>query len=90
MPKCLKFLVICICFYPPTGIFLKNSLLDHTWLFCSADGEFGNPAEEVSEALTMTTYLDMLNDTTRNRAYHLAIQKAVKGARHVLDIGYTL
>ncbi|KAG0578071.1 hypothetical protein M758_5G196600 [Ceratodon purpureus] len=50
-------------------------------------GEFGGLAEEVSEALTMTTYLDMLNDTTRNRAYHLAIQKAVKGARHVLDIG---
>lgn len=42
---------------------------------------------EVSEAFTWTTYLDMLNDTTRNRAYHLAIQKAVRGARHVLDIG---
>lgn len=51
------------------------------------DGEFGKSAEEVSEALTMTTYLDMLNDTTRNCAYHRAIQKAVKGAHHVLDIG---
>lgn len=52
-------------------------------------GEFGSSAEDVSEALTMTTYLDMLNDTTRNRAYLLAIQKAVKGGHHVLDIGYT-
>ena len=42
---------------------------------------------QVSEALTMTTYLDMLNDSTRNRAYNLAIQKAVKGGSHVLDIG---
>ncbi|KAH9543332.1 hypothetical protein CY35_13G059400 [Sphagnum magellanicum] len=40
-----------------------------------------------SEALAYTTYLDMLNDTARNRAYNLAIQKAVKGAHHVLDIG---
>ncbi len=40
-----------------------------------------------SEALAYTTYLDMLNDTARNRAYNLAIQKAAKGAHHVLDIG---
>jgi len=61
-------------------------------LCCAADGEArgGEFVEEVSEALTMTTYLDMLNDTPRNRAYHLAIEKAVKGAHHVLDIGYAL
>lgn len=74
----------------------------HFWSKCShsvvwfyADGEgqnhlFGSSAEEVSEALTMTTFLDMLNDAPRNRAYRLAIQKAVKGAHHVLDIGYAL
>lgn len=41
----------------------------------------------VTEALIMTTCLDMLNDSTNNRAYNLTIQKAMKVASHMLDIG---
>ncbi|KAL3696315.1 hypothetical protein R1sor_010391 [Riccia sorocarpa] len=43
---------------------------------------------EKEGTLWQTTYLDMLNDVERNRAYDKAIRKAVsQGARHVLDIG---
>ncbi|XP_024378297.1 protein arginine N-methyltransferase 7 [Physcomitrium patens] len=85
---------------PSSAVLMQQSLNKLTgqveWIVVRQDdpedGEgqnhlFGSSAEEVSEALTMTTFLDMLNDAPRNRAYRLAIQKAVKGAHHVLDIG---
>ncbi|GKV50153.1 hypothetical protein SLEP1_g56866 [Rubroshorea leprosula] len=37
--------------------------------------------------LATTSYLDMLNDSSRNRAYRLAIEKTVTKPCHVLDIG---
>ncbi|MQM09764.1 hypothetical protein Taro_042640 [Colocasia esculenta] len=37
--------------------------------------------------LATTSYLDMLNDALRNRAFHQAIRKAVTRPCHVLDIG---
>lgn len=46
--------------------------------------------------LATTSYLDMLNDTTRNRAYRLAIDSTLSKHSspspppHVLDIGYIL
>lgn len=38
--------------------------------------------------LATTSYLDMLNDSPRNRAYCDAINKTVTKPCHVLDIGY--
>lgn len=38
--------------------------------------------------LAMTSYLDMLNDSRRNRAYREAIDKTITKPCHVLDIGY--
>ncbi|KAD5802468.1 hypothetical protein E3N88_13828 [Mikania micrantha] len=37
--------------------------------------------------LATTSYLDMLNDSPRNRAYRAAIDRTVSKHRHVLDIG---
>ncbi|XP_075517943.1 protein arginine N-methyltransferase 1.6 isoform X3 [Primulina tabacum] len=37
--------------------------------------------------LATTSYLDMLNDTRRNRAFRLAIDKTITKPCHVLDIG---
>ncbi|XP_011081252.1 protein arginine N-methyltransferase 1.6 [Sesamum indicum] len=37
--------------------------------------------------LAATSYLDMLNDSRRNRAFRQAIDKTVTGPCHVLDIG---
>lgn len=37
--------------------------------------------------LATTSYLDMLNDSPRNRAYRDAIDKAITTPCHVLDIG---
>ncbi|XP_062074738.1 protein arginine N-methyltransferase 1.6 isoform X2 [Humulus lupulus] len=37
--------------------------------------------------LAMTSYLDMLNDSPRNRAYAEAINKTITAPCHVLDIG---
>lgn len=39
------------------------------------------------DVMTHTAYLDMLNDTERNRAYDRAIRKSIRGPCHVLDIG---
>lgn len=49
--------------------------------------------QEVSESspkslLATTSYLDMLNDSRRNRAYREAIEKTVTKPCYVLDIGY--
>lgn len=38
-------------------------------------------------ALATTSYLDMLNDTHRNRTFREAIDKAIQKPCHVLDIG---
>ena len=38
--------------------------------------------------LATTSYLDMLNDSTRSRAYREAIEKTITKPCHVLDIGY--
>lgn len=40
--------------------------------------------------LATTSYLDMLNDSPRNRAFSEAIKKTVTKPCHVLDIGYSL
>ncbi|KAK8934950.1 Protein arginine N-methyltransferase 7 [Platanthera zijinensis] len=40
-----------------------------------------------SSLLASTSYIDMLNDCRRNRAFRLAIQKTVTAPCHVLDIG---
>lgn len=45
-------------------------------------------SEAATSELARTSYLDMLNDSVRNAAYARAIQKVVRGANHVLDIGY--
>ena len=37
-----------------------------------------------------TSYLDMLNDSNKNRAFHEAIDKTVTKNFRVLDIGYLL
>jgi len=39
--------------------------------------------------LATTSYLDMLNDSTRNEAFRQAIQKTITKPCHVLDIGYS-
>lgn len=39
--------------------------------------------------LATTSYLDMLNDSTRNRAFREAIEKTITKPCHVLDIGYS-
>jgi protein arginine N-methyltransferase 7 len=39
--------------------------------------------------LATTSYLDMLNDSTRNTAFRQSIEKTVTKPCHVLDIGYS-
>ncbi|KAJ8449400.1 hypothetical protein Cgig2_002532 [Carnegiea gigantea] len=46
-----------------------------------------NPTQSSTVDLATTSYLDMLNDTSRNKAYRLAIDKTVTRQCHVLDIG---
>ncbi|KAK3041107.1 hypothetical protein RJ639_026904 [Escallonia herrerae] len=45
------------------------------------------PQNDQKPLLASTSYLDMLNDTRRNRAYRAAIDKTVTKPCHVLDIG---
>lgn len=53
--------------------------------------EGDNGRQTTPKALLATTsYLDMLNDNRRNRAYRLAIDKTVTQPCHVLDIGYEI
>ncbi|CAM8980326.1 unnamed protein product [Rhodiola kirilowii] len=52
------------------------------------EGDGGSWEEESkSPLLAKTSYLDMLNDTRRNRAYYEAIKKTITKPCHVLDIG---
>ncbi|KAF2299037.1 hypothetical protein P3X46_016532 [Hevea brasiliensis] len=56
------------------------------WVVIREDEEeaFGNSHKNL---LATTSYLDMLNDSTRNRAFRDAIDKTITKPCHVLDIG---
>jgi protein arginine N-methyltransferase 7 len=67
---------------------------DSEWLVVDeeADGDGAAPSRptpaDQKQLLAGTSYLDMLNDTARNRAYRRAIEAAVTDpAARVLDIG---
>ncbi|KAF8380497.1 hypothetical protein HHK36_027984 [Tetracentron sinense] len=49
--------------------------------------EFEDAENSPKALLSSTSYLDMLNDSRRNRAFREAIEKTVKNPCHVLDIG---
>ncbi|KDP39866.1 hypothetical protein JCGZ_03397 [Jatropha curcas] len=62
---------------------------DSEWVVIRKDEEeqeeaFGNSHKNL---LATTSYLDMLNDSPRNRAYREAIDKTITKPCHVLDIG---
>lgn len=46
------------------------------------------PEETQKPLLATTSYLDMLNDSRRNKAFREAIDKTIIKPCHVLDIGY--
>lgn len=78
---------------PPQAAFqLRTNPLtgDSEWIVVEAADEhdehgiFG-PGKSL---LATTSYLDMLNDSCRNTAFHRAIQKTITRPCHVLDIGY--
>lgn len=50
--------------------------------------ESDTPEQTPTPLLATTSYLDMLNDSPRNRAFREAIDKTVTKPCHVLDIGY--
>ncbi|XP_025014847.1 protein arginine N-methyltransferase 1.6 isoform X2 [Ricinus communis] len=57
------------------------------WIIITENEEeetFGNPNRNL---LATTSYLDMLNDSARNRAFREAIDKVITKPCHVLDIG---
>ncbi|KAI0529160.1 hypothetical protein KFK09_001707 [Dendrobium nobile] len=52
------------------------------------DDDVGETALSASRSfLSVTSYLDMLNDSRRNVAFRLAIEKTITDPCHVLDIG---
>lgn len=55
------------------------------WIVIEENEEF--PDNFSDGLLASTSYLDMLNDSRRNRAFRLAIEKTVTKPCHVLDIG---
>ncbi|XP_031248481.1 protein arginine N-methyltransferase 1.6-like isoform X2 [Pistacia vera] len=55
------------------------------WIVIDEDENSLEPSQE--PLLATTSYLDMLNDSYRNKAYRLAIDKTVMKPCHVLDIG---
>lgn len=55
------------------------------WVVVDEAGDDDPPRD----LLSSTSYLDMLNDRERNRAYHEAIKNVMKKPCHVLDIGYS-
>ncbi|RID79113.1 hypothetical protein BRARA_A01881 [Brassica rapa] len=57
------------------------------WIIIDENDEAGAPVTSTDGLLATTSYLDMLNDTRRNRAYRLAIEKTITEPCHVLDIG---
>ncbi|XP_039134647.1 protein arginine N-methyltransferase 7 isoform X1 [Dioscorea cayenensis subsp. rotundata] len=61
---------------------------DSEWVVIDEEEEEDLVQHEQSKSLLATTsYLDMLNDGCRNRAFRLAIEKTITGPCHVLDIG---
>lgn len=56
------------------------------WVVVHDDGAEAS----TTDSLAATSYLDMLNDSPRNRAFHNAITNALTAtpSSHVLDIGY--
>ncbi|KAJ0236718.1 Protein arginine N-methyltransferase 1.6 [Hirschfeldia incana] len=57
------------------------------WIVIDENDQAGAQATSTDGLLATTSYLDMLNDTRRNRAYRLAIEKTITEPCHVLDIG---
>ncbi|XP_010440129.1 PREDICTED: protein arginine N-methyltransferase 1.6-like isoform X1 [Camelina sativa] len=57
---------------------------DSEWVVIEDNDQPGTSSDGL---LSTTSYLDMLNDTRRNRAYRLAIEKTITQPCHVLDIG---
>ncbi|KAL0727736.1 hypothetical protein Bca4012_023829 [Brassica carinata] len=57
------------------------------WIVIDENDQAGAPVTSTDGLLATTSYLDMLNDTRRNRAYRLAIEKTITEPCHVLDIG---
>ncbi|PKA60675.1 Protein arginine N-methyltransferase 7 [Apostasia shenzhenica] len=58
------------------------------WIVIDEEGDEESDAAAVPRfLLASTSYLDMLNDSRRNHAFRLAIEKIVTGPCHVLDIG---
>ncbi|KAH9610704.1 hypothetical protein KSS87_001495 [Heliosperma pusillum] len=63
-----------------------NSLTGNSeWIVVDEYDDVSNLPSAVD--LATTSYLDMLNDSERNKAYRLAIEKTVTRPCHVLDIG---
>uniref|UniRef100_A0A7N0U0Y0 Uncharacterized protein n=1 Tax=Kalanchoe fedtschenkoi TaxID=63787 RepID=A0A7N0U0Y0_KALFE len=60
------------------------------WVVIDEGEEGGGWEDSRSPLLAKTSYLDMLNDTRRNRAYYEAIKKKITKPCHVLDIGYEM
>ncbi|TMW92413.1 hypothetical protein EJD97_013090 [Solanum chilense] len=54
------------------------------WVVIEEDEASGDATKQL---LANTSYLDMLNDTRRNKAYREAIDKTITKPCHVLDIG---
>ncbi|KAK6137578.1 hypothetical protein DH2020_028682 [Rehmannia glutinosa] len=57
------------------------------WVVIEEEEEDNGNQTTTKALLATTSYLDMLNDTRRNRAYRQAIDKTVTKPCHVLDIG---
>ncbi|CAA7044698.1 unnamed protein product [Microthlaspi erraticum] len=57
------------------------------WIVIEENDQAGAPETSTDGLLATTSYLDMLNDSRRNRAYRLAIEKTITEPCHVLDIG---
>lgn len=59
------------------------------WVVIEEEEEDNGVQTTPKALLATTSYLDMLNDTRRNRAFRQAIDKTVTKPCHVLDIGYS-
>ncbi|XP_054823296.1 protein arginine N-methyltransferase 1.6 [Prosopis cineraria] len=57
------------------------------WVVIEEDEEESFAYKFQQPLLAMTSYLDMLNDSRRNRAFREAIEKTITKPCHVLDIG---
>ncbi|PON93016.1 Protein arginine N-methyltransferase [Trema orientale] len=62
------------------------------WVVIDEEDDHQNQGPEIfikpqQPLLATTSYLDMLNDSPRNRAFRQAIDKAITTPSHVLDIG---